>query len=448
VSKYGKTKGEHLKMTSIHFVGPYSPVMCGIADYTTYLTRIGPSGQWAVVSFDLERYGWPMAAGRVAPSDRVWFGIPGRDSYSAGDIRDGLRRMGVHNDGSVLWFQHEFGIWPHNFQFVAMLKALDMPKIVTLHTLHFQSPETECGLRSEQHRFLRLLLPHVDAITVFTHGVRQAVASAFPEYEDKVHVIKHGVHSYPEVSSLTREEARERLDDYLLFDSGLDRNTKELLHRQRILTDPNTVVVGQTGFFSPSKGSGVLFAVRDGLQESIPQKRIAAVRIGRSIDGPQRAHAERLRASQAGKCGFVVDIWLPQDMLPLAQRAFDTNVYWPDECTQSGVLAHALGAGATIAGRDLEGVGETLRESGQPVDVSLARLLAKIRSVVTNPELREMIKLKTLEYATELSWENQARQHHQVAETVWAQAAAGEEQRLPLPLDIPTVVASSVLETR
>jgi hypothetical protein len=35
-----------------------------------------------------------------------------------------------------------------------------------------------------------------------------------------------------------------------------------------------------------------------------------------------------------------------------------------------------------------------------------------------------------------------------VAETVWAQASAGEEQRLPLPLDVPTVVASSVSETR
>jgi hypothetical protein len=356
--------------------------------------------------------------------------------------------MGVHNDRAVLWFQHEFGIWPHSFLFVAMLKGLDMPKIVTLHTLHFQSPETEYGLRSEQRRFLRLLLPHVDAITVFSNGVRQAVASAFPEYEDKVHVIKHGVHSYPEVSTLTHREARERLNDYLLSDSGLDNNTKESLHRQRILTDPNTVVMGQTGFFSPSKGSDALFAVRDALQEVIPRKRIAAVRIGRSIDGPQRAHAERLRASQDGKCGFVADIWLPQDMLPLAQRAFDINFCWPDECTQSGVLAHALGAGAIIAGRDLEGVGETLRESGQPVDVSLARLLAKIGSVVTTPELREMIEMKTLEFAAELSWENQARRHHRVAEIVWARAVARTEQRLPLPLGVPAVVASTLLETR
>ena len=34
-------------------------------------------------------------------------------------------------------------------------------------------------------------------------------------------------------------------------------------------------------------------------------------------------------------------------------------------CVVTYVLAHALGAGAVVAGRDLEGVGETLLEAGQ-----------------------------------------------------------------------------------
>ena len=111
-------------------------------------------------------------------------------------------------------------------------------------------------------------------------------------------------------------------------------------------------------------------------------------------------------------------------MLSIAQRAFDINLCWPKDCTQSGILAHALGAGAIIAGRDLEGVGETLKKAGMLVDTDLRRLLMKVKDLILNPELKEKIEETALKYAAKFSWKNQARRHYELAELVAASEAS------------------------
>jgi len=405
-------------MVSIYFVGTYKPILCGIADYTSFITRQSPAGRWGVLSFDLEKYGVPLISDDGVATEQVWHGIPDRDNFSARMILKGLRKLGLKKEKAVLWFQHEYGIWPDSHDFVTMLEDLDIPKVVTFHSLHFQSPETASGLRSNQYELLRDLLPHVDAITVFSQGVYGAVTSAFPEYRQKVHIIRHGVHSYPEISCLSRQEAREKFNDFLLYESGLDRETKEAVHKQRLFLDPLTVVVGQTGFLDPSKNSELFYLARDRLQELIPQRRIIAVRIGTTRTESQKIYAEKLRRKSNGRDKFLFEVWLPQNTLALAQRAFDVNFYWPRECTQSGLLAHALGVGAVIAGRDLEGVGETLKRAGELTSTSLKRLLLMTRDLLSNRELREELEKRGLEYAEEFSWEKQARKHYELAEHI------------------------------
>lgn len=420
-------------MTFICFAGTYKPIMCGIGDYASFITRVSPAEKWGVLSFDLGKCKAPIVSDREVPAGGVWHGIPGRHGFSAPVILEGLDELGVQKGDSVLWFQHEFGIWPGNMQFLAMLKNLDMPKVVTFHTLHFQSTETATGLRKEQYNLLRILLRYVDAITVFSRGVYNAVTSALPEYSEKVYIIKHGVHSYPEVSRLSRKEAKEKFNDFLLYDSELDRGTKEILHRERLFLDRGTTIIGQAGFLSPSKNSELLYTVRDRLQKLIPKQRIVAVRIGTPRDEIQKIYAERLRKKHVHRDKFLLKTWLPQDILPLAQRAFDVNFYWPIECTQSGVLAHALGAGAIIAGRDLEGVGETLKDAGEPIDTDLGHLLLKIKRLILNPELAVKIEERALSYAAEYSWENQARRHYQLVGRILSPSPTRTALRL-LPL--------------
>jgi hypothetical protein len=158
------------------------------------------------------------------------------------------------------------------------------------------------------------------------------------------------------------------------------------------------------------------------LQKVIPSRRIVAVRIGSIRDESQEIYAEQLRRKQKDQPNFLLNVWLPQSILPLAQRAFDINFYWPVECTQSGILAHALGAGAVVAGRDLEGVGETLKDAGGLTDTNLRGLLLRMRELILNPELSEQIEERALTYAAEFCWENQTRRHYELAGKIIAPA--------------------------
>ena len=304
-------------IATIYFVGTYKPMMCGIADYTGYIVRESPPKQWGVITFDLKRYRGPLIRNSGMPTGQVWYGIPSRNEFSASAILKGIERLGGSGN-PVLWFQHEFGIWRDTQKFVTMLKDLALPKIVTFHTLHFQSAVTPSGLRKKEYELLQALLPHVEAITVFSHGVYLAVTLAFPEYRKKVHEIKHGIHSYPEVIRLNREECRKKLSDFLL-ESDLNQVIKENLNRRRVFLDEDAVIIGQTGFMSPGMHLELFYIARDRLQQMIPHKKIIAVRIGGLRGSTQKTYAEELRKTD-GINNFYLETWLPEGMLPITER--------------------------------------------------------------------------------------------------------------------------------
>jgi len=409
-------------MASIYFVGPYKPIMCGIADYTSFITRKSPVGRWGALSFGLEKYGVSLTADREVVTGRVWYGIPDRRSYSAPMIQDGLNELVAKNEDSVLWFQHEFGIWPDSAKFVDMLRDLDQIKVVSLHSLHFQSSETTCGLRKQEYSLLGLLLPHTDAITVFSDGVYQTVTRAFPEHRDKVHVLRHGIHLYPIIVRMSRAEAKVRIHKHLVYESGLDQAYKDSLKQQRVFLDEDTIVMGAAGFITASKGTELLYRAQDLLQQMLPRRRIVAVRAGflrkagSSVDS-KFAAGLRTRHNSTGQ--FFLETYLPEDVLPILLRALDIYFYWPSDCTQSGILAHALGAGATIACRDTEGVGETVKMAGGLTYVDFEQAIAGLKELVLHPELRNDISERAVRYAEEFSWRNQALKHFELAQRLW-----------------------------
>ncbi len=407
-------------MIAVCFVGTYAPIRCGIADYTSYIARIGPSGDWRAISFSLDEDVPALEPDGKRHVPEVWHGIPGPGGVTVPVVKRGLEALDCGNGYTVLWFQHEFNIWTDSQALVATLRGFDLPKVVTLHTLHFQSADTPSGLCYREHDFLRALLPHVDAITVFGHGVYHAVAAAFPEHSHKVYVIRHGAHLYPEAARLSRVDAKKRLGDYLLDEPGLDQATRRALESQRVFADPDTAIIGQTGFLHPIKGSEYLFPARDRLQELLPGRRVVALRIGEARQAEHREHVTILRRAQNKRDKFLLELWLPREMLQVAQRAFDINFYWPTDCTQSGILSHAFGAGALIAGRDLEGVGETLREAGALCEVDQDSLFLKIRQVLLDRKLQERIEQAGIAYAARYSWENQAQRHRDLARSLFS----------------------------
>ena len=81
-----------------------------------------------------------------------------------------------------------------------------------------------------------------------------------------------------------------------------------------------------------------------------------------------------------------------------------------------------MGAGALIAGRNLEGGGETLKEAGALVEIDLELLLMKVKDVILNPELSQKIEERALKYAAKFSWKNQAQRHYELA--AWVSVSA------------------------
>ena len=423
---------------TISFVTPYKPIMCGIADYTDFVTQECPDGAWNVLSFNLDHYGVPLSSYRSLDIP-VRYCIPSRTDFCANSILKYLSPGG----NQVLWFQHEFGIWTNSARFVSMLRDLNYPNVVTLHTLHFQSDETVYGLRQKEHKFLRMLLPHTDAVTVFSNGVYKAVTAAFPEHTDKVHVLRHGTHHYPEICSLSKAEAKARLHDYMLSELGLDVAIRERLRQERVLLDPDISVIGGTGFVTASKGTGFITIACDELQRMLPGKKIAALYVGhlREPDNAtDREWAAGVKAIFNGPGQFFFETYLPREILSVLLRALDVYFYWPSDCTQSGIVAHALGAGATIACRDLEGVGETVKMAGGLAHNDLERFLLDIRELLLDPSLSEQMSERALGYAENFSWRNQALRHFELAEQLYSPRRAQLEELGPLN------VLNSVLE--
>ena len=402
-------------MAFITFVTPYKPIICGIADYSDFILKESPLGKWAVLSFNLTNYGIPLNKNKDPYTPLVRYTIPSRDDFSSTSIVKEL----VPCEDQVLWFQHEFGIWRDSAAFASMLEELPQIKVVTFHSLHFQNKETLYGLRRAEYLLLRAILPHIDAITVFSEGVRRAVSEAFPSFSDKVYILRHGIHFYPKVTSMTRMEAREKIHNYLIEQSELDEETKQALIEQRIFLDYKNMLIGGAGFITAKKGIELLYETRNMVQKMLPRKDISAVYIGslrepnNELDGKCAA---MLKTKYRRDGGFLLDIYLPAEMLPIIFKAVDVHFYWPSDCTQSGILAHSLGAGAVIACRDMEGVGETVKMAGGLTNPDFAQLISGIGNLLVNNLRRRQISERAMKYASRFSWKKQSLKHYALAE--------------------------------
>ena len=69
-------------MHSICFVGTYSPIMCGIADYTEFITNHIPEREWGVVSFNLEGFSGNLLERNGRNRERIYYGIPDFSTYA------------------------------------------------------------------------------------------------------------------------------------------------------------------------------------------------------------------------------------------------------------------------------------------------------------------------------------------------------------------------------
>ena len=400
------------------FASTYPPVVCGIGKYTQRLVQEMPGGRATVVAFHPERYGAPLEPGPV-PEQRVrviyaldW---PATDPR---DLVDAVASLRVDLARTVLWFQHTYGMWPRFPDLLTRLEDFPGYKVASLHSVHFQSPETRWGLPLSEYRALQEILPRLDCATVFTSGAYEAVRRAFPEHATKVSLLRHAMESGP---ALPRDQARRSLGQYVARVASAVRPLGGAQRLLDALADPSSVFVGCLGFIQWDKGFQMAYSVRDALEGRLRGRRVVGLVMG-SLRVPEDRRNQRelahLEEAADGKNRFLVVAMPPDPVFRAAFRAVDINVFWPDSPTQSGRLAHALGMGAVVIGRDIEGVGEELREAGATVCRDFDELVGKAVRLLTDKARAADASVRARRYATLYSWANQGRYHLQIADAL------------------------------
>lgn len=400
----------------ISFVSTFPPIICGIGTYTKYVVEHLPRDRFGVLSFDLNQFDLSGETLKEELRERVdyclSFPSPTLPPLSSEDL---------------IWFQHAFGMWGDiNDHFLGLLRQARRRGnrvVVSLHTVHFQSNETPCGLCKIEEDLLRETLPLVDALTLFTDGAYRAASGAFPEYRDRILVLRHGVHLYP---PLDKNRARERFFSFLSDEADIPGSQRKELRRLRKegLFSDDVIFLGNYGFITTDKDPMALYKLGRMVQSRLPDHRVITIYAGivqRNRDNTlskKRPVLEALRRVHDGERNFFFEIFMPEEIFPIALRALDFAVFWCSNATQSGRMAHAQGTGVIIAGRDCEGVGETLRLSGVPAATSLEDLAEKIAVMALEPGLRREVERRSQDYARIYCFANQARKHILIEEAL------------------------------
>ncbi len=402
----------------IVFASTYPPVVCGIGKYTERLVQDMPGDRVAVVAFDPDRYGAPVEAGYVPEARvRVTYRLA-RPTVDSQHLIEAVRDSGADLDRTVLWFQHTEGIWPRFLDLLIRIEGFPGYKVVSLHSVHFQSRETPWGLPLSEYRELQGVLPLLDRATVFTSGACKAVQGAFPQHATKVTLLRHAMEAGPAVS---RDQSRRSLIRYLERVRSAVRPTGSAQTLLDALADPATAVVGAFGFIQWDKGFRMVYTLRDALEERLQGRRVVGLVMG-SMREPEARRNQNLLAqleeAADGMDSFLVLAMPPDPVFRAAFNAVDINVFWPDSPTQSGRVAHALGMGAVVVGRDIEGVGEELCEAGAPVCRDFDELVEEAVRLLTDEARAGAVSMRARRYAARYSWANQASHHLEIADAL------------------------------
>ncbi|MCK4779513.1 MAG: hypothetical protein KAT57_04965, partial [Candidatus Lokiarchaeota archaeon] len=195
---------------------------------------------------------------------------------------DSLTNLYRNEDNYVFWIQQGDSFWRNRPKFVKMLKFFKKKKveniIVTHHTLNFQSPETKYGLKKWQYELLKNELPYIDVNTVFTNGVYTAITEAFPQYKDKIVLIRHGVPSYPRIS---QNNAKKEIISWLESKNELKKDwQKSVEDLKSKIFERIAITFGDVGFIDNRKLSTNIYSTIKLFQKKFPNKNIIGLYIG------------------------------------------------------------------------------------------------------------------------------------------------------------------------
>lgn len=246
-----------------------------------------------------------------------------------------------------------------------------------------------------------------------------AITKAFPEYRDKIVLIRHGVPSYPRIS---QKNAKKEIISWLESKNELKKDwQKSVEDLNSKIFERIAITFGDVGFIDNRKLSTNIHSTIKLFQKKFPNKNIIGLYIGTlSFLSKQKiSYLQRLKNLHNPENNFYFfETYVPERLFAKSLRTLDVVHMWQEDCRQSGKLAHAIGISAYIIGRNLEGVGETLKMCGYPALNTYKDFLNEIERVTANSESKDLMKKSASKYARTYNWENQALKHIELVESL------------------------------
>lgn len=398
----------------IALIGNFLPRLCGIATFTTHLhaaVRALPHSPTVDVYAMVESgqdYNFPPAVAMAIDQDQ-------RGSYLRA-----ARRIEL-SDVSVVWVQHEFGIYGGcaGEMLFDLLDNVSAPVVATLHTV-LEKPN------AEQRRVMERLARQASTLIVMAHRARELLHVVYGVPSAKCAVIEHGV---PEREYEAPSLARRRF--------GME-------DRPTIMT---------FGLLSPDKGVATMIRALPKVLRHCPNAIYTVVGATHPhlLAHEGERHREELQrlAQELGVDKSLV--WENQflDESALLDRLATADVYVtpsrnPQQIT-SGTLSYAAALGKPIVATPYVHAAELLAEGrGILVDVdSSDQLAAAVVGLLTNAEQARRVGSRAYAHSQNLTWSKMAER------ALMLMAKGGLERGIPaqqgaLPREACLERASSV----
>jgi hypothetical protein len=316
--------------------------------------------------------------------DRCWDGRMG--SY------EGIFQFLKATKPAVVHFQHEFGLMNHArplMELMGKIKSLRVPVLFTCHTV-MPSPN------SEKAWFFKDVLKESKAVVAHNEDTRRALLK-WGHPEDKVHVIPHGT---PEDCHIQNKiEARKEL--YLP-------------------EDLNVIIAISLGFITPGKMQheaidAIVWLVREGLLDPTRFLYIVAGEPGQNNEGNirycQQLH-EKLYQARAWNYIRIVPSFVPNDKLATWYGAADFVITGSHETfySVSGRSHQEMAYGMPSISSRARLLSDLNEQRSLKYD-SMVQLRAHILTMARDPNVRNLISRRCIDFAKETSWTNVARSH-------------------------------------
>lgn len=367
-----------LKLPAIGFLSTYPPTSCGLATFTAAL-------RGAVA----DERGSDRGLGVVSLVDDRLDGLePEVVHEHLNEDRDSLRRaIKALNSFDVVFVQHEYGIYggPDGSEVLALLAGLEIPAVVTLHTVLSQPTPS-------QRSILEDVVALAERTIVMSYTASRRLINGYRVDPAKVRVVPHGARiglSGPSLATGTRP------------------------------------VVLTWGLIGPGKGLEMAIDAFAGLKDLRPLPRY--IILGKTHPKVQAYQGDAYRdglIDRAQELGLdqVVEFdgrYLDDEALAVAVRQADL-VLLPYESTEqvtSGVLVEALAAGKPViatafphAVELLDGGAGIVVPHGDPI-----ALTAALRSAFAYPSMTASMAAEAKLIGSTLYWPSIARRYDHMA---------------------------------